>query len=265
MKETQYRKHPAISHSELLIIAESPEKYKYYKENPPEQTENLLFGQYFHAITLQPECINDFFVVFPKIDKRTKEGKAIFEQLKIESQNKTIIPIDMAKKAEQMKKKIIENKLVERLLKGKHETPYFWEDELTNEQCKCRVDSITEIGDNLVISDIKTTQNAETEAFTKSAIKYGYDMQAAMYCAGVEHVTKRKPLFVFVAIEKNPPYAINILQADQLLLQRGYDKFRELLGIYHDCKVRNDWYGYLGRYNQINTLALPYYLAKEVQ
>jgi hypothetical protein len=71
--------------------------------------------------------------------------------------------------------------------------------------------------------------------------------------------------FAFIAIEKKPPYAINILQADKLLIRRGYDLFREYLGIYHDCKTTDNWYGYLGKFNQINNLALPAYLAKEVE
>ena len=86
-----------------------------------------------------------------------------------------------------------------------------------------------------------------------------------MYSEGVKVNTGKEPLFVFIAIEKKPPYAINILQADKLLIRRGYDIFRELIGIYADCKKTDNWYGYLGKFNQINNLALPAYLAKEVE
>ena len=99
----------------------------------------------------------------------------------------------------------------------------------------------------------------------RSAINYGYDFQAAMYSEGVEKNIGQKPLFVFIAVEKEPPYAVNILQADDLLLRRGGDLFREYIGIYHDCKQTDNWYGYLGKFNQINTLALPAWLAKEVE
>jgi exodeoxyribonuclease VIII len=86
-----------------------------------------------------------------------------------------------------------------------------------------------------------------------------------MYSKGVEVNTGKKPIFVFIAIEKKPPYAINILQADELFVRRGYDLFREYIGIYSECKKTNVWWGYLGRYNQINNLALPSYLAKEIE
>ena len=73
------------------------------------------------------------------------------------------------------------------------------------------------------------------------------------------------PLFVFIAVEKDPPYAVNILQADELLIRRGYNLYRSLMDTYHECKMSGNWYGYLGKNNQINTLALPSWLAREVE
>lgn len=265
MTEQEYRQHPAISRSEIFKIAESPEKFKYYQENPEEPTPALIFGQLFHAMALQPEVVDEQFAVAPNVDRRTKAGKAEFAAFEAASENKTIVTAEMVEQATAMCESLNKNAFVRKLLKGEKEKPFFWVDDLTHEECKCRVDCLTELGDKLIIVDLKSTENAETEAFMKSAIKYGYDFQAAMYSKGVEVNTGKKPLFVFIAIEKKPPYAINILQADELLMRRGYDIFRELIGIYHDCKQTNNWYGFLGKYNMINNLALPSYLAKEIE
>lgn len=265
MTEKEYREHPAISRSELFKISESPEKFKYYQEHPEEPTPALVFGQLFHAMVLQPETVKYLFAVAPNIDRRTKAGKEAFAEFEAEAEGKTVVTADMYQQALEMCEALNKNEFVQKLLKGEKEKPFFWVDELTNEECKCRTDCLTELGDNLIVVDLKSTDNAETEAFTKSAIKYGYDLQSAMYGEGVKANTGREPIFVFIAIEKKPPYAINILQADKLLIRRGYDIFREYLGVYHDCKQTDNWYGYLGRYNQINNLALPAYLAKEVE
>ena len=61
MTEKEYREHPAISRSELWKIRESPEIFKYYKENPEEPTPALIFGQAFHKLALQPESFFDEF------------------------------------------------------------------------------------------------------------------------------------------------------------------------------------------------------------
>ena len=265
MTEKEYREHPAISRSELFKIRESPEKFKHYQENPEKPTPSLVFGQLFHAMALQPETVADLFVVTPNVDRRTKAGKEEFAKFEAEADGKTVVTADMYQQATEMCEALNKNEFVKKLLKGEKEKTFFWDDDLTGEPCKCRTDCLSEIGDNLIVVDLKSTENAETEAFMKSAIKYGYDFQSAMYSKGVEVNTGKKPLFVFIAIEKTAPYAINILQADELFVRRGYDLFREYIGIYHDCKQTNNWYGYLGKFNQINNLALPAYLAKEVE
>lgn len=265
MTEKEYRSHPAISRSELFKISESPEKFKYYREHPEDPTPALLFGQLFHAMALQPETVWDQFAVSPNVDRRTKAGKEAFAEFETQSEGKTIVSVDMVEQATAMCEALNRNEFVKKLLKGEKEKPFFWVDEMTGEECKCRVDCLTEVGENLIIVDLKTADCAETETSMRSAIKYGYDLQSAMYSEGVKVNTGREPLFVFIAIEKKPPYAINVLQADKLLIRRGYDLFRELIGIYADCKKTDNWYGYLGKFNQINNLALPAYLAKEVE
>ena len=138
------------------------------------------------------------------------------------------------------------------------------------------MDIITPVNGRLVIVDYKSTADASTEAFMRSAVNYGYTFQSGMYLEGVcQNLyqtsllsvlgTGEAPIFVFVAQEKTAPYAVNILQADELMIRRGYDIFRELLGIYHECKVTDNWYGFLGPYNVINSLSLPAWLRKEVE
>ena len=77
MTEKEYRQHPAISRSELWRIRESPQKFKYFREHPPEPTPALLFGQVFHKMLLEPDTFGEEFVVAPEVNRRTKEGKQI--------------------------------------------------------------------------------------------------------------------------------------------------------------------------------------------
>lgn len=265
MTEKEYRAHPAISRSELFKISESPEKFKYYREHPEEPTPALLFGQLFHAMALQPDTVWDEFIIAPDIDRRTKAGKEALTAFEVQAEGKTVVTSDMAQQAYEMCEALHNNEFVKKLFKGEKEKAFFWNDDLTGEPCKCRTDVLTEIGDKLIIVDLKSADSAETEAFMRSAIKHGYDFQGAMYSEGVKVNTGKEPLFVFIAVEKKPPYAINILQADKLFLLRGYDLFREYIGTYHYCRESGNWFGYLGQHNLINTLGLPSYLAKEIE
>lgn len=265
MTEKEYRNHPAVSRSELWRIHESPQKFKFFKENPEKPTPALLFGQAFHKLALESETFFEEFAVAPDVDRRTKEGKQQWNDFVAASANKTVIPSEMYVQALVMCEVMMAEPLAAKLLNGAREVPFFWTDEQTGEICKCRADCFNTNYSQPIVVDVKSATDASTEAFTRDAIKYGYDFQAAMYSEGVACNISQKPLFVFIVVEKNPPYAVNILQADELFLRRGYYLFRDYIGIYHDCKQTGNWYGYLGKTNQINTLALPTWLAKEME
>lgn len=265
MTDKEYRQHEGISRSALWKMRESPEKAKWAWDHPEPPTPALLFGQAVHKLLLEPETFDDEFAVAPNIDRRTKDGKAAYNAFCEALGDRAIITPDQFQTAVEMRNTAIHAPFVAKLLKGEHEKPISWLDDLTGETCKIRLDVLSEIDGRPLIVDYKSTQDASTDGFMRHAINLGYDFQAAMYCEGVEKVTGKKPIFVFIPQEKTAPYAVNILQADDLFLKRGYEIYRELLGIYHECKTSGNWYGYLGAYNIINNLALPSYLAKEVE
>jgi exodeoxyribonuclease VIII len=86
-----------------------------------------------------------------------------------------------------------------------------------------------------------------------------------MYCNGVSKVTG-VPIenidFVFIAVEKKPPYLANVMLADKDVLQKGEADFREYIGTYADCMRTQTWFGLNGEHNIINNLTLPSYLLK---
>ena len=267
MTEKEYRSSEGISRSALFKLTESPEKFIWAMNNPEPPTPALIFGRLVHKMLLQPESFDEEFAVAPIADRRTKAGKETWEWFVAGiKEEQEIVTADDYQKALDMTEAMKDVPFVKSLLDGEHELPLFWTDELTGERCKARLDCLTEVGDKLVIVDYKSTADARTDQFMHAAIKHGYDLQAAMYSEAVKQTMPGvDPVFVFIAQEKTAPFAVNIMQADEVFIQRGFDLFRELIGIYHDCKTTGKWYGYLGPYDTINNLALPAWLAKEVE
>lgn len=267
MNERAYRDHPAVSRSELWHLRESPEKYIWHKEHPAEPTPALVFGQLVHKLVLQAETFREDFAVSPDVDRRTKEGRAAWEEFNQSLDGQTVVSAADFRKAAEMAHAVSNHPLAAKLLgigdRGRHETPHFWTDPDTGEECKCRTDAEVWIEDQLWVVDYKTTADASTEGFQREANRYGYDFQAAMYSEGVKASTGEWPRFAFVAQEKAEPYAINIFVADNEFIVRGYDIFRELLGLYHECKETGNWYGYLGPDMTVNILELPAWLREK--
>ncbi len=163
-----------------------------------------------------------------------------------------------------MRDKVMENDLARTLLQGAIETPIYWTDAITGEKCKCKPDALTEAGGQPIIVDLKTCRDADTEAFMRDCFRYGYDLQAAMYKEGCDRTTGRKHEFVFIAVEKNAPHAVNILRADDFFIERGQHLYREYMNLYHECKASGIWPGYCGKDGHINNLSIPSWMIKEI-
>ena len=263
MTEKDYRNHPAISRSELWKMNESAEKFKWFIDHPLSPTPALLFGQMIHKLLLQPESFDDEFVVAPNIDRRTKAGKEEYEAFLAEVGDRSVVSLDDYNKALDMVSVVRSNPIANNLLQGAKEVPYFWTDEDTGEQCKCRLDCLHSEDGDLFIVDYKTTGNASTEIFSnKDVFRYGYHFQAAMYSEGVMHNLEldERPQFVFIAQEKTAPYSVNVIAVPDDVMLAGLDKYRELLGKYHQCKVLDYWPGY-NDMGEINEVTLPGWMA----
>lgn len=186
MTEQEYRSHPAISRSELWWLDKSPEYFQYRKNNPMEPTPSLLFGQVAHKLLLEPEDFYTDFAVAPAVDRRTRDGKAAWEEFLLTVGERK--PVDAAtyEQASDMIAAARMVPLVNELLDGDHEVPLFWTDPDTGVECKCRLDSMRRDDNGVpVIVDYKTTNDASYKGFSRDVYQYGYHLQSAMYSEGV--------------------------------------------------------------------------------
>lgn len=265
MTEAEYNAAPGIRRSALFNMSKSPAHYKWALENPQGDTPALLLGRAVHCAVLQPELFDTLYAVAPGASKATKEGRKIWEAFLADIGTKEPITQKDYETCMGIHDSIMLHPIASALLTGNHETSYFWTDELTGLQCKIRTDAETEIGETLVIVDIKTCADASTKAFMRAMVDHGYDLQAGMYCEGVKVNTGRECAFVFIAVEKTPPYSVNVLAADNYVILRGKDLFREYLGKVAECEKTGNWYAFNGPDGDMNDLNLPYYLQKEYE
>ena len=252
----EYRAREGISSTELKKIMKSPMHYRYWKDNPEEtDTPSLLFGRAAHKYILETYDFYTEFTVAPNVDRRTKEGKETWAKFVEESDGKDIITQEQFEQIDAMRNAMLATPFVSKLINGEHEVSFFWVDEDTGLPCKCRPDSMN---DKLhIVVDYKTCEDAETETFMKNAIRLGYDVQASYYLDGVKANTGEDYIFVFIAQEKKPPYAVNILQASDVFIKSGRETYKSLLETYKECNESGNWFGYMGAENEINSLGVP--------
>ena len=235
---TTYENIKAVNKSTLWEMRKSPLHYWHLiHDTPKEDTAAMKFGRAIHAYLLDPVEFSERYAVAPECDRRTKEGKAIWAEL-MESGKEVISAADM----EAIQRMEVEFEPVRKkwLTDVQTELPLTWTDDETGVECKGRLDALS----SEWIIDYKTTTDASTNAFTREAIRYGYDLQAAMYMDAAKANGYTPKGFIFIAQEKNAPYLINVIRAGDAFLDRGRWIMMDLLQKYKECRDSDTWPGY---------------------
>lgn len=266
MNEKEYNEKPGVRRSDLWRMSESPERYKYFLEHPPESTGALVFGAAAHKYILEPESFEEEYAVAPNVDRRTKAGKEAWEAFVAECGEKTVISQDDFDTIREMDEVLQKHELANKLLHvcpGETEKAYFWSDTETGEMCKVKCDRTVILGGKIYVLDYKTTNSAQTERFNSEIYRYGYHVQAAMYTEGfgASEGLETRPGFVFIAQEKKAPYSVNIIEVTEDVMNYGDAVYHKLLERLHECRMMDDWPGYCE--NEMNEAALPGWLSMD--
>ena len=242
MTDKEYRRAEGVNKSTLWNLRRSPAHYKYFLENPPEDTQAYKFGRAVHSAILTPTAYKRDFAVLPEgINRRTNAGKEEYQAFIEASAGKEILTAEDAKTIKAIVSAFKKNKDAVSLLKGtKRERPLFWTDD-NGVKCKCRVDAYKPG----IMIDLKTAADAATDTFSREALRYGYDVQATHYMDGYQHTQSAiMPEWYFIVIEKAEPYAVNILRADIGFIDHGIILRQQLIEKLIACQNQSSFPGY---------------------
>ena len=248
-----YHADPAVSASHLKAVMQSPYHYwaRFLDPNrkPVEPTAAMRLGSLVHCAVLEPDELLQRYAVAP--DRRTKAGKEQAERHAAEGRE-AVSESDMALALSMAASVRLHPAAAALLAHGKAEQSFWWNDLPTGLRCKCRPDWYQCI----TVVDLKTCQDASPAAFASSVAKFGYHVQAAHYLAGL-HGAER---FVFIAVEKDPPYAVAVYELDHASMAAGRTMRDNALDVIATCKAADMWPGY-GDTN-VQTLSLPSWALK---
>jgi len=251
-----YNSAHGLRRTSMTSLMTSAKYYKWRLENPMKWSDALSFGTAFHTAILEPEKFDDEFAIAPNVSKRTKAYKEFVEETE-----KTVIHPDDIVQIEAMRKSIESHSLAMSFLKGHTVEESAWS-MLGGQSVKARSD--VAIYDRNILVDLKTTQDASYKEFQRSSYKYKYDVQAAYYMdvfnsaiLGDEYSTATKmpfDKFVFIAIDKNPPYDLQVYVADPTMIEMGRNKYCEALATLGESQRTNKYQGYS---EEVINLSLP--------
>lgn len=242
---SQYQSWDAVNNSFLWKLkTRSPAHAIWERQHPSEPTPALLFGQALHGLILEPATWDTQYAVRPKCDRRTKDGKAEYAEFCETLNGRQEVSDDDYAGMEAIATAVRSHQCRELICSGRAETSIVWQDAETGLLLKGRLDYERTSGWQHFIADVKTTEDASEYGFALSIAKYGYYQGAAMYCDGWQAITGDDSLFVWLAVEKRPPYVTKAWECDESTLQAGRNSYREALRLCAACMEENRWPAY---------------------
>lgn len=237
--------------------------------SPPKDSAAFRVGRAVHAAVGEPEEFAKGWVAAPKLNRRTKDGRKAWADFEAANSSREVLTADEFAQVNAIKVSVLTHPIGRRLYKepGEAELSFVWEREVEGfgpVLCKGRADRFTVFEGTPVVVDLKTTENASPgeDGFVRQVGKYNMAMQAAWYLDGLNAVAPAERRFLFLAVEKKPPFAVCVHELDQWSLESGRIQCERLLARYCNAMKTETWAGYP---NVVNQLELPPWTRRKME
>lgn len=259
-----------VNNGALKILAgKTPEHYLAWVNGEDSgESAALTFGRALHCAVLEPELFADTYVEpvdhpyrrptsiqrnAKKPSQSTLDAIAYWDAWEAANAGKTEITLLEKQKLVGMSEAIRRHPLASKLFAGgTAEETIVWDDPRTGLRCKARADY--HVAARGVIVDIKSTEDASPSGFRTSVARYGYHLQHAHYASAFQALGEELRAFLFVAVEKEPPYAVAVHCLDPEAESRGIELRHIAMDSLNDCLSTDTWPGYEPT---IHRLSLP--------
>ncbi|HEU5479717.1 MAG TPA: PD-(D/E)XK nuclease-like domain-containing protein [Candidatus Tumulicola sp.] len=244
-----------VSKHAIDLVRRSPAHYKAWLDGAEsEDREAFRLGRATHCALLEPYRFSCEYVVEPEFgDCRKTENKNRRNEWREEHKNAIWLPASDHAAILGMAKAIAAHPVAGKLFTGGHaELTLRWRDAETGLECKARDDYFRD--DLGAVIDLKTAENAGAEAFRRSVVNFGYHRQHAHYARGHQALGRPLKNFVFVVVEKAPPYAVAVYSLDSAAEAKGIEQVAEAMRTLAECVRVGRYPGYP---ENIQTLELP--------
>ena len=234
-----------VSASLLHVLASStPAHARVYMTQPREDTTALIVGEAAHYAILEPELFGSRYLLPPDVDRRTKDGKAEWAAFVAANPSGVALVHDEYHRALAMAEAVRAHSEAGRYLYGRglNEVTALWDDD--GIACKARPDRVAAVDEWTWIVDVKTCRSASPHGFAKAIADYGYHQKAAWYVDALNALDPRERRFLFVAVEKEPPFAVALYELTDEAIGQGRAQNAAALATYRECRESGVWPGY---------------------
>lgn len=246
-----YRAMEGMNYSSLKHYHKSPSHFAQEQKVKSKSTEAMIFGNLFHTMVLENEMIGVRYSVFNPEDRPSPSqtfaanvNKEWKQQLFANAEAKGIILVSQEDfdLATAMAESVKNNPAAQKLITSSiREEGIRWIDPVTGVLCKAKIDG--RIPAAKIAYDLKSTEDAHPEEFSRTIYNRQYHEQAGMYINGLNEVHGHDSYtdYYFIAVEKTAPFVCQVYRLNDESLNMGRMQIGSLLSMHKHCVEKNDW------------------------
>ncbi len=247
--------------SSLIKKMDVPAVARYAMDNPPKYKDCFRIGSAVHKYILERDDFESEFLIGIDCARRSNDDKQEWAQwffehgadgehiiqhpaakwngMFEEATGKHMVTPEEKKELILMAESVAANKNALRLLEeGAPEQSVYWVDDETGLQLRCRPDYLSKF-----CSDLKSCRSAKPGAVSRDVVNLGYHISQAMYTDGLLQVTGEYHPFLFIFVEKTPPYLCAVYGLDEEAKELGWSEYRRLVVKLAECLETDTWPG----------------------
>lgn len=251
LPDATYHEHPALSSSGIrLLLPEykgSPKKFQWERTH---KRTSMSFD-IGHAVHSKVLGIGAGIILYPE-EHLTPSGnpstrkETVAWEVEQRAAGYTIVSPDDAQRVDAMAEAALSHPTARPLFEvcGMREASVFAE--IDGVPVRARFDALSgETRNGTYAVDLKTTDDATPNGFTRSVHKWGYPVQVAHYDEVHRAATGRGiDEFWLVACEKNGPFEVGVYQIEPFWIDMARKKTAAARRIFAECTASGIWPGY---------------------
>lgn len=242
------------------VLSKSPAHYRWKRDNP-ERHDYFDLGNAVHVACLEPDQYEERVAVVEAYDWRTKAAKEERNRIRELHPHRYVLHLGHVDQVEGMVASLrdsadaygLEIDPWKLLKSGEVEQTFVAKDPETGLMRRARPDCV--VLSQKILVDLKTSHDASPRGFSKKRRDMGYDLSAAFHLDTTCMALGESPsdwLYLWVVVEKDPPYAVGLFSASAELLRLGRQKARQALGIVETCQRTGLWIPYSTHIEQLS-------------
>lgn len=224
-----------LSQSSLKAFAKSPSHFIQYKTEEYEATPAQEFGSMVHKYVLEHDQFDEAYILQPKFDRRTKQGKEDFANFQKEAKGKKTYTADQLVALEEIYANVLAHPVAGNLLKLEGEVEKHLEVEHKVGEHNLTLHGYLDKYSHGRIIELKTGTDTSPERFQRDAYNLKYHWQAGFYThLASKHfnIAKHQLEFFYITVDTKAPYNVTVYKADLEFVLRGLSEIFEVVERY---------------------------------